>query len=48
MVDTGANVSLIDVVEFNRIKEQSKEEISTLPISNMVIVLSLIHIYNGT
>ena len=38
VVDTGANVSLIDLVEFNRIKEQSKEKIDTLPISNMVIV----------
>ena len=38
VVDTEANVSLIDLVEFNRIKEPSNERIDTLPISNMVIV----------
>ena len=38
MVDTGANVSVIDQVEFNRIKETCKENIPTLPISNMVIM----------
>ena len=38
MIDTGANVSLIDKVEFNRIKAMCKEQIPTLPVNNMVIV----------
>ena len=32
MIDTGANVSLIDKVEFNRIREICKEPILTLPV----------------
>ena len=38
MVDTGANISLTDKIDFNRIKETCKENIPTLPVSNMVIV----------
>ena len=38
MIDTGANVSLSDKVEFNRIKAMCKEPIPTLPVNNMVIV----------
>ena len=38
MIDTGANVFLIDKGEFNRIKDLCNEDIPTLPVSNMVIV----------
>ena len=38
MIDTGANVSLIDRVEYNRIKEIYKKNIPKLPINNMVII----------
>ena len=36
MIDTGANVSLIDVIELNKILEEGKKHILTLPISNIV------------
>ena len=38
MIDTRAKVSLIDKVEFNRIREMCNENIPMLPVSNMVIV----------
>ena len=38
MVDTGANISLIDQTEFNRIKDACKENIPALPVSNMIIM----------
>ena len=41
MIDTGANVSLIDKMELNRIQLENKTIILTLPINN---ILSLIHI----
>ena len=40
MIDTGANVSLIDKMELDRIQSENKVTIPTLPINN----LSLIHI----
>ena len=38
MVDTGANISLINQTEFNRIKDESNDNIPTLPVSNMIIM----------
>ena len=38
VIDTGANVSLLDKVEYNRIKEMYKKNIPTLPVNNMVII----------
>ena len=38
MIDTGANVSLIDGIELNKIQEEGKTPILTLPISNIVLV----------
>lgn len=38
MIDTGANVSLIDKVEFNRIQELSTGKVPTLPVTNVVII----------
>ena len=35
MIDTGANVSLIDQMELNKIQNGSKETIPTLPINNI-------------
>ena len=37
-IDTGANISLIDRLELNRIQELSTEKISTLPINNIAII----------
>ena len=44
MIDTGANLSLIDSIELNMIQEKSKKVIPTLPVNNIVLLLSLIHI----
>ena len=38
MIDTGANVSLIDGIQLNKIQEEGKTPILTLPISNIVLV----------
>ena len=38
MIDTGANVSLIDAIELNKIIEEGKKHILTLPISNIVLI----------
>ena len=38
MIDMGANVSLIDSTEINRIQEESKSVIPTLPINNIILV----------
>lgn len=38
MIDTGANISLIDNTEFDRINGLCKEQIPTLPVNNIVIV----------
>ena len=38
MIDTGANISLIDKLELNRIQELSMEKIPTLPINNIAII----------
>ena len=38
MIDTGANVSLIDVVELNKIIEEGKKNVLTLPINNIVLI----------
>ena len=39
MIDTGANISLIDKTELNRIQELSTERIPTLPIHNITIII---------
>ena len=38
MIDMGANVSLIDSTEINRIQEECKSVIPTLPINNIILV----------
>ena len=38
MIDTGANVSLIDKVELNRIQAENQTVIPTIPINNMVLI----------
>ena len=38
MVDTGANVSLIDKLELNRIQSENKTTIPTLPINNIILI----------
>ena len=38
MIDTGANVSLIDKVELNRIQAENKTTIPTLPINNIILI----------
>ena len=38
MIDTGANVSLIDRVELNRIQAGNKTIIPTLPINNIILI----------
>ena len=38
MIDTGANVSLIDRAELDRIQEAIPEKIPTLPINNITII----------
>ena len=38
MIDTAANVSLIDGIELTKIQEEGKTPILTLPISNIVLV----------
>ena len=38
MIDTGANVSLIDKVELDRIQSENKATIPTLPINNIVLI----------
>ena len=38
MIDTGANVSLIDRVELNRIQAENKTIIPTLPINNIILI----------
>ena len=39
MIDTGANVSLIDRIELKRIQENNTEKIPTLPINHITICL---------
>ena len=38
MIDTGANVSLIDRIELNRIQIGNKTIIPTLPINNIILI----------
>ena len=38
MIDTGANVSLIDSTELNKIQKENKEIIPTLPVNNIILV----------
>ena len=38
MIDTGANVSLINGIELDKIQEEGKKQILTLPISNIILV----------
>ena len=38
MVDTGANVSLIDKLELNRIQLENQTTIPTLPINNIILI----------
>ena len=38
MIDTGANVSLIDKMELNRIQLGNKTIIPTLPINNIILI----------
>ena len=38
MIDTGANVPLIDSTEINRIQGECKSVIPTLPIYNIILV----------
>ena len=38
MIDTGANISIIDQLELDRITELTTERIPTLPINNLTIV----------
>ena len=38
MVDTGANISLINGIELDKIQEEGKKHILTLPISNIILV----------
>ena len=38
IIDTGANVSLIDNLELNRIQNGNKEIIPTLPINNITLI----------
>ena len=38
MIDTGANVSLMDSTELNRIQEESRAVIPTLPVTNIILM----------
>ena len=38
MIDTGANVSLMDSTELNRIQEESRAIIPTLPVTNIILI----------
>ena len=38
LIDTGSNVSLIDSIELERIKQNSNLPIPTLPINNVILV----------
>ena len=38
MIDTGANVSLINDAELERIQKQSKNIIPTLPVNNVILI----------
>ena len=38
MIDTGANVSLMDSTELNRIQEESRVSIPTLPVTNIILI----------
>ena len=38
MIDTGANVSLIDNIELSRIQEMGNKIIPTLPVNNIVLI----------
>ena len=38
MIDTGANISIIDQLELDRITELTTERIPTLPINNLTII----------
>ena len=38
MIDTGANVSLIDSTELNRIQEENRVSIPTLPVTNIILI----------
>ena len=44
MIDTGANVSIINTTELERIQGKCGKLLPTLPINNIVLILSLIHI----
>ena len=38
MIDTGANVSLIDINTYDKIQKESKTSLPTLPISNIILM----------
>ena len=38
MIDTGANVSLIDSIELDRIQRECQEVIPTLPVNNKTLI----------
>ena len=38
MIDTRANVSLIDSMELNRIQKECKKNISILPVNNIILI----------
>ena len=38
MIDTGANISIIDQLELDRITELTTERMPTLPINNLTII----------
>ena len=38
MIDTGANVSLIDINMYEKIQKESKISLPTLPISNIILI----------
>ena len=38
MIDTGANVSLIDGTELNKIQKECKRILPTLPVNNIVLI----------
>ena len=38
MIDTGANVSLINDTELEKIQKQSKHTIPTLPVNNVILI----------
>ena len=38
MIDTGANVSLIDITMYNKIQKESKVSLPMLPVSNIILI----------